>query len=114
MISDQPLRIESVDSATGARILKLDGPLTLQSLFEFQDAVRADATKPLILDFSKVLYMDSAGLGSVVGAFTSCKSRNRSFAITGMNDRIKTLFTVTHVDGFMPCFDTLEAAEKSL
>ena len=112
--STQPFKIETLDSPSGARILKLSGPLTIQTLFDFQQIVRDETTKPIIVDVSGVAYMDSAGLGCVVSAFTSCQRNGRSFGITGIGDRIKTLFAVTHVDGLLPCFDTLEAAEASV
>ena len=94
--------------------MKLIGALTLKTLFEFQEAVRQDTTKPLIIDLSGVPYMDSAGLGSVINAFTSCQRSNRAFGVTGVTDRIKTLFEVTQVNGLLPCFDSLELAEASI
>jgi anti-anti-sigma factor len=112
--STQPFKIEILDSASGATILKLIGPLTIQTLFDFQHAVREETTKPIILDLSGVAYMDSAGLGCVVSAFTSCQRTHRAFAITGIGDRIQTLFAVTHVDGLLPCFASLEAAEAAV
>jgi anti-sigma B factor antagonist len=112
--SSQPLDIQSLDSASGARILKLTGPLTIQTLFDFQQIVREETSKPIIVDLSGVAYMDSAGLGCVVSAFTSCQRNQRSFGITGIGDRIQTLFAVTHVDGLLPCFDSLEAAEAAV
>jgi anti-sigma B factor antagonist len=112
--ASQPFQIETLDSASGARILKLTGPLTIQTLFDFQQLIREEHTKPIILDLSGVAYMDSAGLGCVVSAFTSCQRNGRAFGITGMTDRIQTLFKVTHVDGLLPCFDSLEAAEESV
>jgi anti-anti-sigma factor len=112
--SSQSFTIESIDSASGARILKLSGPLTIQTLFDFQQIVREETTKPIIVDISQVAYMDSAGLGCVVSAYTSCQRNQRSFGITGIADRIKTLFAVTHVDGLLPCYDSLEAAEAAV
>ena len=112
--STQPFKIETLDSASGAKILKLIGPLTIQTLFDFQQMVREETSKPIILDLSGVAYMDSAGLGCVVSAFTTCQRNHRAFGITGIGDRIKTLFAVTHVDGLLPCFDSLEAAEAAV
>ena len=113
--TSQPFQIETLDSvSSGARILKLKGPLTIQTLFDFQQIVRAETTKPIILEISGVAYMDSAGLGCVVSAFTSCQRNGRAFGITGITDRIQTLFDVTHVDGLLPCFDSVEAAEESV
>jgi len=112
--SSQSLHIEAIDSASGARVFKLTGPLTIQTLFDFQQMVRQETSKALILDISKVPYMDSAGLGCVVSAFTSCQRNQRAFGITGLTERIRTLFAVTHVDGLLPCFDSLEAAEAAV
>ena len=85
--------------------------MTIQTLFDFLHMVRQETTKPIIIDLSGVEYMDSAGLGCVVSAFTSCQRNGRAFGVTGLTDRVQTLFTVTHVDGLLPCFATLAAAE---
>lgn len=102
------------DSAKGARIMKLIGPLTLQTLFEFQTVSRQETAKPVIVDISTVPYMDSAGLGSVISLFASCQRTHRGFGITGLSERIRTLFEVTHVDGLLPCFASLEEADSAL
>ena len=112
--SSQPFHIEAIDNASGAKIFKLSGPLTIQTLYDFQQMVRDEIAKPIIIDISQVPYMDSAGLGCIVSAFTSCQRNQRAFGITGLTDRIKTLFTVTHVDGLLPCFDSLEAAAAAV
>jgi anti-sigma B factor antagonist len=112
--SPQSLHIESIDSASGAKIFKLSGPLTIQNLYDFQNMVREETSKPIIVDISQVPYMDSAGLGCVVSAYTSCQRNQRAFGITGLAERIKTLFAVTHVDGLLPCFESLEAAETAV
>ena len=112
--SSQSFHIEAIDGASGAKIFKLSGPLTIQTLFDFQQMIREETAKPIIVDISQVPYMDSAGLGCVVSAFTSCQRNHRAFGITGLTDRIKTLFAVTHVDGLLPCFDSLEAAEAAV
>ena len=66
----QSLVIEDVaGSQDGQRILSLNGPLVLATLFEFQSKVRADTSKTLIVDFSKVPFVDSAGIGALVGAY---------------------------------------------
>ncbi len=114
MPGTENLKIDTLDSASGAKILKLDGPLTLQSLFDFQEVVRSENTKPIILDLTGVPYMDSAGLGSVIGSYAGCQRTGRGFAISGISDRVNVLFTMTQVNGLLPCFDSLEAAEKSL
>jgi anti-sigma B factor antagonist len=113
-LRSETLKIDKSVGPTGAWILTLTGPLTLQTLFDFQQASREEATKPIVLDLTAVPYMDSAGLGSVLGMFASCQRVKRGFGLVGVTPRIRTLFQVTHVDGLLPCFDSLETAESAV
>jgi anti-anti-sigma factor len=108
------LKVEKLDSARGARIVKLIGPLTLQTLFDFQQVVREESVKPIIIDLTDTSYMDSAGLGSILSVFASCQRTGRGFAVTGLSERIRTLFEVTKVTGILPCYDSLDAAESAV
>lgn len=94
--------------------LNLEGPLTLTTLFEFQDTVRKQQANTLILEVAGVPYMDSAGLGAVLGAFVSCQRHGRKFALAGVARRVLTLLEVTKVDALLPRFDTLETATMAL
>ncbi len=110
----EDLKIELLDSPKGNRLIRLTGPLVLRSLFEFQATARKETGKSVILDISDVPYMDSAGLGAVISIFASCQRTNRGFGIVGVSPRIKTLFEVTHCDGLLPSFESIEAADGSL
>ena|SRR5579871_660203 len=106
------LKIEVQKRPSGASVVRLDGALTLNTLFEFQDLLRKETAAAIILDLSGVPYMDSAGLGAVLGVLASCQRHNRGFGVTGVSERIKTLFTVGRVDGLIPTFDSVAAAES--
>jgi len=108
------LRIEILQSSCGARILRIAGPLTLNTLFEFQNEARRDTSRAILVDLTGVPYMDSAGLGCILGAFASCQRTGRGFALASVPDRIVTLFKVARVDTILPVFATLEAAEQKL
>jgi len=110
----EDLKIEILDSPKSAKIIKLTGPLTLRTLFEFQNVSRQDHRAPIILDIGDVPYMDSAGLGSVISLFASCQRTKRGFGVIGVSDRIRTLFEVTHCDGLLPCFDSLDTADNAV
>jgi len=65
---EQPLHIEDLPgSRAGIRVLRLVGPLTLLNVFGFQSQVRADDSHALILDFTNVPLVDSAGIGAWSG-----------------------------------------------
>lgn len=100
--------------ASGAAILRLTGALTLRTLFDFQNAARNENSPAMILDLSGVPYMDSAGLGSLLGVIASCHRSGRGLGVAGVAARVRTLFEVAQVDGFIPLFDTVESAELRL
>jgi anti-sigma B factor antagonist len=107
----ETLTIETREDA-GCRILKLDGPLVLRTLFEFQDAIRAPNPNHLILDLSGVEYMDSAGLGAILEAHVSYQRRGKHVVLIAVAPRIETLFEVTHTDQILVRRATLEEAKR--
>jgi anti-sigma B factor antagonist len=111
-MQQEPLTIEDLQSpSNGARILRLHGPITLSNLFDFQARVRSDKSQALIIDLTSVPYVDSAGIGALVGAYVNRHKDNRSLALVGVNDRVLNTLKISHVDKFFRRFDSLDAAE---
>jgi anti-sigma B factor antagonist len=107
----EPLVIEDIAGPRdGQRILRLNGPLTIATLYEFQNRVRADESRALLLDLTAVPYVDSAGIGSLVGAYVNRQKDGRSLSLIGVNDRVRTALQVTRVEQFFQFFDSLASA----
>jgi anti-anti-sigma regulatory factor len=71
-LSQEPLAIKDLDGPQpGQRILRLQGPVVLGTLFQFQSTLRAKDASALIIDFIDVPYVDSAGIGALVGAYVT-------------------------------------------
>ncbi len=66
---DEPLTIDDLGQQNQKRVLRLSGPLTIATLYEFQNLVRTNISGGLVLDFTNVPYVDSAGVGALVGAY---------------------------------------------
>ena|SRR5271165_6082021 len=114
-IRQEPLVIEDVAGVpAGERVLRLTGPIVISNLFEFQSMVRSDQSARLIIDFTAVPYVDSAGIGALVGAYVNRQKAGRSLALVGVNERILNAFKITHVDNFFRYFDNLDAAQKAM
>ena len=94
-------------------ILRLAGPLTLGTLFGFQTAIRNPALKNLVIDLSGTPYMDSAGLGSILGQWAHCQRHGTKFAITGVPARVMTLLEITKTHNLIPQFKTAEEADEA-
>jgi len=111
----EELQVAALEGRCGARILRLEGPLELRTISTFQSIARQDNSSPLIVDLSGVTYIDSDGLGSVLGLFVSAQRKQRGFAVAGaLADRVRVLFQVTHLGSILPSYATVAEAEASL
>lgn len=114
MPSMEQLEIQSSNGTSSkTTILRLKGPLTLSTLFEFQTKVRQPGLKDTIIDLTDVPYIDSAGLGSILSHWAHSQRTGDKFAVAGACDRVKVLFQLTKVDTLIPAFATCAEAEKS-
>jgi anti-sigma B factor antagonist len=102
---DEPLIIEDAGLQDQKRVLRLKGPLTIGTLFEFQNRVRASATS-LVLDFTNVPYVDSAGVGALVGAYVRHQKEGHTLTLAGVNERVRNTLKVTQVESFFQYSDS--------
>jgi anti-anti-sigma regulatory factor len=63
MLDDPLSHTYAAGKKDGTTILKLVGPLTLSTIFGFQNEFRTHTPQVMIVDLSETPYMDSAGLG---------------------------------------------------
>jgi anti-sigma B factor antagonist len=112
---DAELVVERVFAEVGSQgVLRLRGPLTYDNLPLFQNAIRRETTPTLILDLSDVPYIDSAGLGSLVGTYVSSHKAGQQVVLTGVNERVAKLFQITKVEPLFLIFPSLEDAFHAL
>jgi anti-anti-sigma factor len=111
----ESLVIERFEGANQAqRVLRLNGPLTATTAVPFQNALRGENAGTMILDLSQVPYMDSVGLGSLVGMYVSCQKAGRRIALSGLNPRVWQLFQITKLEPFFLVFPSLADAVEAL
>ncbi len=106
----ESLEIDHVDQG----ILSLRGPLTMENVSPFLNAVRRESAPTVILDFTGVPYLDSSGLGSLVSAYTSFRKAGRRVALTGVNQRVMKVFEITKVEPIFLMFATVAEALEAL
>jgi len=110
-MQEKPLQIERVDDAGGASvILRLHGPLLLGNFFSFQSMVRSDQSNLLIVDVADVPYIDSAGIGSLVGAHVSRENSGRKLVVVGASERLLNALNATRVGELFTFAATVEDA----
>jgi anti-anti-sigma factor len=105
--------------AQGTVIFRLSGPFTardmygsltpagLRNMLDFQSTPTEVPPVVNILDLTDVPYMDSCGLGLVVGHYVSCHRKGIRLIAAGASPRVRELFKMTKVDSTIPMTATV-------
>jgi anti-sigma B factor antagonist len=70
--------------------------------------VSGNGEKNIILDLSKCRYCDSSGLSAILVANRLCKNANGTFVLTGLNDAVERLITISQLDTVLNITKTIE------
>jgi anti-sigma B factor antagonist len=77
------------------------------------DAAAADPSH-VVVDLTELEFLDSTGLGVIIGAFGRAKEAAGTLRVVCPQERFRRLFRITGLDGLMPVDESLEAAMASL
>jgi anti-sigma B factor antagonist len=97
-------------------VLDIDGNLALEANAEFRKQVNAaiDAgARKLIINFARVHYMDSSGLGELIACYTTLQQVSGHLKLIYLNDRLQTLMAITKLSTIFETFDSEPAAVSS-
>jgi anti-anti-sigma factor len=101
-----------------ATIFRLEGSLMGDSTQQqFKDAVLKlleQGQKHIILDFSRVRNVNSAGLGSLITLFSRTRSVGGEFILAAVPQNVRNLLHITRLDTVFVISDTVEDALKRL
>jgi anti-sigma B factor antagonist len=78
-------------------VIRCTGRITSSTSALLQTTVRSliPETKCVVLDLTDVSYMDSSGLGAVIGVYLSAKRQHCGLKLINMNHRLQELFRIT-------------------
>ena len=96
-------------------VLMVAGEIDISNAEAFRDhlqALVAGAHPAVIVDLSLVTFMDSAGLGVLIGALRSIARVGGTLRVVGTVQHLVELFAVTGVHKLLPLHPTVAAAAK--
>lgn len=98
----------------GQRVLVLGGPLDMAGVPDFLRAVREETSPVIILDLSKVTYIDSSGVGAFIQLLTSFQKTKRKLVLANVGERVMAVLDLTRVKGLFSMFASVSEAESGL
>ncbi len=109
------LKIDSERGARhGRRILRLSGRVSLETVPDFLRALRADLPSVVILDFSGVTSIDSAGVGALIQLHVAFQKKGQILALAAIGPRVEAVLDVAHVKKVFRTFASVQGAEEAL
>ena len=98
-------------------IVDLNGKITLgENTGILRDELRSllsQGNKNIILNMKDVGYVDSAGLGELVGVYTTAANQGGSVKLLHLQGKMKDLMQVTKLHTIFPAFENEQEAVSS-
>ncbi|WP_415036141.1 STAS domain-containing protein [Azonexus sp.] len=105
-----------VSEQKGARVAQVTGRIDHALTEEFTQALKplldscTAGQSALVLDFSGVVYISSAGLRVLMLAARQAKAQRGHFALAALTPLVQEVFTISRFNLIVPCYATVEAA----
>jgi anti-sigma B factor antagonist len=112
--TDRPTMIVDKKHLEGFTLLVIEGVIKLGESAQFfaqtlERALSADRGH-VIVDFSQINYIDSTGIGELVGYLGQFKNQKRKLILVNPSERIVKLLQVARLAELFPIHPTVEAA----
>jgi len=86
----------------------IDGEIDHHSAGEIRsgvdDYIKGSNTKYIIMDFSKVGFMDSSGIGMVMGRYKNIKLLGGELCIVSANNAVKRILDMSGITSVIPIY----------
>ncbi|CAM2066554.1 Anti-sigma factor antagonist [Sulfidibacter corallicola] len=107
-----------VEQHEGFTIVRIEGRIDIgDGDIKLRHGVREAALfdcPGIILDFTKVTYMDSSGIGELVSIYSELQKSGKNMCLAHLNAKIYDLMTLTQLIAVLPVFDSVEDAMMTM
>jgi anti-sigma B factor antagonist len=92
-----------INKAPAETIVQCNGRITSDSAESLKATIKPlfSESKTVVVDLTNVSYMDSSGLGTIVGLYVSAKAAKSQLKLINLNERLKELFSLTRLGQFL-------------
>ncbi len=109
------INVEANDEGDGYHLCRLSGEVDAYTVGEFRETLsNIENVHWLIIDLSEVPFMDSAGLGALIGAIRRVREGGGDVAVVSKNPGLNKLLHTTGFDRIVPVTESIEDALAAL
>jgi len=72
--------------------------------------LNSENVKNIVVDMTEVLYCDSSGLSAILVGNRFCRNNSGNFIITGVQDHVKKLISISQLDSILMTIPTVNEA----
>jgi len=98
-------------------VVDLDGKVTLGEntgiLRDNLKSLLSQGTKNIVLNMAAVSYVDSAGLGELVGAYTTAANQGGAVKLLNLQTKLRDLMQITKLHTIFPTYSDEQEAINS-
>lgn len=81
---------------------------------KLDDRLEREGCNKLVMDFSGVTFMDSSGIGVVIGRYRKLSLRKGKVYITKVTGSVKRVFELSGMFKIIPLYDSVEQALENM
>ena len=82
----------------GVLVFHVSGEINLSTSPQLKKLFEKQPAKKIVVDLEKVAYVDSSGLATLVEILKKTKSQGGSLGLSGLSDKVRSLFEITKLD----------------
>ncbi len=112
----QPIHLESFTAGGGCAVLRVAGEIDVYTVPRLRERVIHlvdEGALHIIADLRGVTFLDSTGLGALVGSLKRLRVQEGSLMLVNNTDRILRIFRITGLDNVFGLYPTLQEAVRT-
>ena len=103
------MEVKSFDKE-GVMVFQVNGEINISTSPELKKQFEKQPSKKIVVDLTEVPYVDSSGLATLVEILKRTKLQGGNLGLSGLSDKVRSLFEITKLDKLFQVFKTQDDA----
>ena len=99
-------------------VISVEGNIALDGVNEAKTYLRPHmdnkGAKGILINFDKVNFIDSSGIGLIVSVFKAMQQRNGKFGLSNLSKKNEEIFSITRLNKILDIYATEQDALKKM